>query len=95
MRWISGLLVGDREFARREAEWHETLEKAMKQCESDQSMGKLERWREFPHAYEMHPRGAAEHFSPHLICAGAAEGRSVHCSKVELMGAMEASFWWD
>jgi hypothetical protein len=43
----------------------------------------------------MHSRGATEHFSPLLICAGAAEGRSVRLSKVEIMGAIEASFWWD
>lgn len=94
-RWMSWSLVGDREFAQREAVWHEALEEALKQCEFERSMGKLERWREFPHSYEMHPKGAAEHFSPLLICAGAAEGRSVNLSKVEIMGATEASFWWD
>jgi aromatic ring-opening dioxygenase catalytic subunit (LigB family) len=95
VKWMSGILVGDKEFAERQTEWHEALERALKQCEADRSVGELERWREFPHSYEMHPRGAAEHFSTLLLCAGAAGGAPVHLSKFDVMGAMEASFWWD
>jgi hypothetical protein len=76
---------------------HEALEQALNNVSLS---GQWESWNDGGNfhtliIYEMHPKGAAEHFSPLLICAGAAEGRSVHLSKVEIMGATEASFWWD
>lgn len=57
--WMSGQLVDDAEFATRQTEWHSALEKALEEDEDEKRMAALEAWRKFPHAYEMHPRGAA------------------------------------
>lgn len=52
-------------------QWNTALTDAvLKKTGVEREQG-LEKWREFPHAYDMHPRNGAEHFMPLLVCAGA------------------------
>ncbi|WFD35072.1 phospholipase C, partial [Malassezia cuniculi] len=51
----------------------------------------LREWRGFPHAYEMHPRGAAEHFSPLLVCVGAAGEEQARSFTDEFCGTVVAA----
>ena len=93
--WMSGRVANDRTFLQRQAKWHDALESALQQKDERSLKAALEDWRNFPHAYEMHPRGASEHFSTLLVCAGAAKDATVHCSRFHLMGAEQTMSWWD
>ncbi|KAF2277265.1 Extradiol aromatic ring-opening dioxygenase [Westerdykella ornata] len=56
---------------------------------------KFEGWRAWRGAYEMHPRGGAEHFLPLVVCAGAGgEGRAKSWVD-EFMGVGMWSFYWE
>lgn len=56
----------------RAKEWNKALtESALEEKQADREE-KLAKWRNFPHAYDMHPQHGAEHFMPLLVCAGAA-----------------------
>lgn len=93
--WMSEVLVDDREFAVRQAEWNAALEDILDEQDTEKLITDLKEWRKLPHSYEMHPRGRAEHFSTLLLCAGAAGAdEKAHCVKSEIWGAVEASFWW-
>jgi hypothetical protein len=58
---------------------------------------KFASWRSWPGAYEMHPRGGAEHFLPLVVCAGAAAGagESVKSYGDEMVGLQMWSYYWD
>jgi aromatic ring-opening dioxygenase catalytic subunit (LigB family) len=93
---MSGKLVDNEEFAARQIEWNTALENVLDDEDNNRQMAALQGWRKLPHSYEMHPRGAAEHFNTLLLCAGAARSEEkVHCLKSEIWGAVEASFWWE
>lgn len=63
-------------FKRLNEEWSKAVGDAVLEESSEGRAKKLDDWRKFPGAYEMHPRGGAEHFLPLLVCAGAAgEGK--------------------
>lgn len=55
---------------------------------------RLSKWREFPNAYDMHPRGGAEHFLPLLVCVGAGgEGAKAYVD--DFLGVDIWSFYWE
>ena len=94
--WMNGQLINNKEFAARQIEWNTALENILDDEDNDRQMTALQEWRKLPHSYEMHPRGAAEHFNTLLLCAGAVTSdEKVHCLKSEVWGAVEASFWWE
>jgi aromatic ring-opening dioxygenase catalytic subunit (LigB family) len=53
-------------------EWSAALTPAVTEVEQSKREARLSKWREFPHAYDMHPRNGAEHFLPLLVIAGSA-----------------------
>jgi aromatic ring-opening dioxygenase catalytic subunit (LigB family) len=59
-------------FRTRSDEWNNALKEAVTTKDRNERLEKLKKWREFPHSFEMHPRGGGEHFMPLLACAGAA-----------------------
>ena len=52
-------------------------------------------WRKWPHAYEMHPKGASEHFSPLVVAAGAAGEEKAKWYTDEFQGASFYSYYWE
>lgn len=59
------------DFQKRNAAWNEAITAAISESDAAKRGERLSNWREFPAAYEMHPRGGAEHFLPLIVCAGA------------------------
>lgn len=81
-------------FKVRHQEWNKVLSDAVSEANSDQREKKLDNWRHFPHAYEMHPRGGAEHFLPLLVAAGAAGDGTCKKFSDEFMGFTAWTYYW-
>jgi len=86
--------VQDPDFYRRNKEWSEAVSNAVSEDDHKQREQGLTKWREWPAAYEMHPKGGAEHFLPLIVAAGAGEGRAQHYTD-EFMGLDMYSYYWD
>lgn len=71
LRLMFSGITNDPAFRKRNAAWNEAIADAVSEADAAKRGGKLSHWREFPGAYEMHPRGGAEHFLPLIVCAGA------------------------
>lgn len=76
-------------------EWSNSVMEAV-QTESLEERGKkFEGWRQWKGAYDMHPRGGAEHFLPLVVCAGAGGEGKAKAWKDEMMGLDMWSFYWE
>ncbi|KAF2430972.1 Extradiol aromatic ring-opening dioxygenase [Tothia fuscella] len=86
----------DPSFRIRNEAWNEAITNAVTNASGEKRRKKLEEWRKFPGAYEMHPRGGAEHFLPLIVCAGAG-GDGVAAEKYtdEFMGLDMYSYYWN
>ena len=76
------------------SEWARSLDDAMATPSSDERAAKLKGWRKWPHASAMHPPGAAEHFSPLVVCAGAAGEQPAEGWVDEFLGFDNKSYYW-
>ena len=56
---------------------------------------KLTQWREFPHAYIMHPPNGAEHFLPLIVAAGAGSSSKGKLYSDEYLGADTITYYWN
>lgn len=56
--------------------WSERVADAVTTKDVEERNSKFKGWRSWPGAYEMHPRGGAEHFLPLIVCAGAGNGQA-------------------
>ncbi|KAJ3184414.1 hypothetical protein HDU85_001719 [Gaertneriomyces sp. JEL0708] len=54
----------------------------------------LRDWEAWEGAKESHPHGAAEHFMPLFVCAGASEGTAQRVTRWEAMGVRLAGYLW-
>lgn len=84
----------DRAFLQRNAAWNAAVTDAVTEKDEAVRGGKLERWREWPGSYEMHPRGGAEHFLPLVVCAGAAGRGKGEFWTDEFLGLPIYSYHW-
>ncbi|KAF2469769.1 Extradiol aromatic ring-opening dioxygenase [Lindgomyces ingoldianus] len=76
-------------------EWSRQVTDAVQTADLSERAGKFEGWRKWQGAYEMHPRGGAEHFLPLVVCAGAGgEGRAKAYAD-EFAGLNMWSYYWD
>ncbi|KAF2497202.1 extradiol ring-cleavage dioxygenase [Lophium mytilinum] len=90
---FSGAL-NDKSFKTRNAAWSKAVENAVLEKDDGEREKALEGWRSWPGAFEMHPRGGAEHFMPLVVCAGAGgEGKGERWVD-EFMGLDMYSFYW-
>lgn len=80
----------------RSERWNELLTAAVGEEDRAKREAVLARWREMPHAYEMHPPHGAEHFLPLLVAAGsaAAEDGRAKAFKDELFGLNVWTYYW-
>ncbi|EOD45480.1 Extradiol ring-cleavage dioxygenase class III enzyme subunit B [Neofusicoccum parvum] len=87
-------MTHDPSFKSRNSAWSRAVNEAVKEEKVEERQKKLEEWRKFPGAYDMHPRGGAEHFLPLIVCAGAAgEGQGKTYSD-KFMGLDMYSYYW-
>lgn len=84
----------DPAFIERNKAWSEKLTAAVSQSDVEQRTSALKGWREFPGAYEMHPRGGAEHFLPLLVCAAAGGDGEVGVYADKTFGVDVYSYYW-
>lgn len=76
-------------------EWSDVLNEAVMTEDAQERKAKLKHWREFPHAYDMHPRSGAEHFLPLIVAAGAAGSAKGGLYGDEYRGSDMFSFYWE
>lgn len=92
-------LTEDPGFKRRNREWSEAVTKAAVAGTGEERADLFTSWRAWPNAYENHPRGAAEHFMPLIVCAGAAGGGDGEVAgkwyKDQSNGLDIYSYYWD
>lgn len=75
-------------------QWNKALTEAVLEKNRADREKKLEKWRELPHAYDMHPPHGAEHFMPLLVCAGAGGETLATGYKDDFLGVDIWSFYW-
>ena len=78
-------------------EWSRTVGDAVTTTDRELQRIKFEGWRKWPGAYDMHPRGGAEHFLPLIVCAGAGSGSGVKAKSYadEMYGLQMWSYYWN
>jgi len=94
MRSIMSGTSNDPKFPERNAEWNCAVTAAMTETDGKKREDQLSQWRSWANAYEMHPRGGAEHFLPLLVAAGAGEGAAKSYTD-EFLGLDMYSYYWD
>ncbi|OJD30810.1 extradiol ring-cleavage dioxygenase [Diplodia corticola] len=82
-------------FKSRNDAWNRAVNEAVAEEEPEERRKKLEEWRKFPGAYDMHPRGGAEHFLPLIVCAGAAGEAKGKVYSDKFMGLDMFSYYWN
>ncbi|KAF1976154.1 Extradiol ring-cleavage dioxygenase, class III enzyme, subunit B [Bimuria novae-zelandiae CBS 107.79] len=78
-------------------EWSKAVGDAVTTQDVEAQKTKFEGWRKWPGAYDMHPRGGAEHFLPLIVCAGAGSGSETKARAYadEMLGLQMWSYYWD
>jgi aromatic ring-opening dioxygenase catalytic subunit (LigB family) len=88
--------AGSKQFAPLSDEWSRALTEALEIEDVVERNKRLAEWRKFPHAYQMHPDGGAEHFLPLLVTAGSAgqEDGKVKKYKDTFVGVGVWTYYW-
>ena len=76
------------------AAWSDALSSAVLNPDRATRETALTNWRDFPNSYDMHPRNAAEHLLPLLVCAAAAGDEQAHAFKDDFAGVDVWSYYW-
>lgn len=85
----------DPAFRARNDAWSLAVMDGIKDAEPDSRRKKLETWRNWPNAYEMHPRQGAEHFLPLIVAAGAGGPGEAKSYIDEFIGLDIYSYYWE
>lgn len=83
------------EFKKLNVEWSDAVTDAAMTADAAEREKKFENWRNWPNAWQMHPRGGAEHFLPLIVCAGAAGETRGRKYADEMRGLDMWSYYWD
>ena len=94
MRLIHSGITSDPDFQERNRTWSTVVTDAAFEKDTAVRQKKFESWREWPAAYEMHPRGGAEHFLPLIVCAGAGVDGKGEGYTDDFMGLNVYSYYW-
>ncbi|KAF2749556.1 extradiol ring-cleavage dioxygenase [Sporormia fimetaria CBS 119925] len=87
--------IRSKEFKELNEKWSARVTDAVSTEDVEERGKKLEGWRQWDGAYEMHPRDGAEHFLPLIVCAGAGgEGKGKAWSD-EFLGLKMWSYYWE
>jgi aromatic ring-opening dioxygenase catalytic subunit (LigB family) len=81
-------------FKGRNDAWSQAVGDATLNQDPEERLRKLLEWRKFPGAFEMHPRGGAEHFLPLIVCAGAAGNDKGAAYSDDFNGLDMWSYYW-
>lgn len=82
-------------FKKRNDEWSKAVLDAVMEEDAEVRGKRFEQWRDWPNAYESHPRGGAEHFLPLIVCAGAAGDGQAKSYKDTMVGLDIFSYYWE
>ncbi|MCJ1315930.1 hypothetical protein MMC15_001250 [Xylographa vitiligo] len=82
-------------FQRMQKQWSTTLEQTIRMAQVDEREENLVAWKQWEDSAQIHPRGAAEHFSPLVVCAGAAGDGVAKGWNDGMMGVAMRTFYWD
>lgn len=85
----------DPAFQKRNKAWNNAIKAAIEEEDVEKRGEKLKGWREFDGAFEMHPKGGAEHFLPLVVCAGAGGAGKAKSYIDRFVGLDMYSFYWD
>ncbi|KKA26524.1 hypothetical protein TD95_004834 [Thielaviopsis punctulata] len=81
-------------FKKRSDEWNDAVAAAVTTVDRGERLTQLQKWREFPNAFEMHPPNGGDHFMPLLVCSAAAENEKALTYKDEFLGIDIYTFFW-
>ena len=84
-----------KDFRKRNDEWSDSVWSAIKEEDTQVRFKMLQKWRDWPSAYEMHPKHQAEHFLPLIVCAGAGGMGRANYYKDEFLGLDVISYYWN
>lgn len=87
--------TSDPAFKKQNIDWSDTVTDAAMTIDDRDRGIKFDNWRNWPHAYTMHPRGGAEHFLPLIVCAGAAGPTQGQKYADDFRGLDYWSYYWD
>ena len=94
LRLMFSGVSSDPAFQKRNAAWNKAIKEAVSEKDAAKRGERLTKWREFPGAFEMHPRYGAEHFLPLIVCAGAGgEGKPSKYTD-DFMNLDMYSYYW-
>ncbi|KAF2230255.1 Extradiol aromatic ring-opening dioxygenase [Viridothelium virens] len=94
LRLMFSGITSDPGFQNRNEAWSKAVSDAVLEEYVEEREKKINAWRDWPAAYEMHPRGGAEHFLPLIVCAGAAGKGSGLSYTDKYMGLDMYSYYW-
>lgn len=94
LRLMFSGIMKDPTFKKKNDAWSEAVLDAVTTRDAEERGRKMEAWRQWPGAYEMHPRGGADHFLPLVVCAGAGGEGKAESYKDEFMGLEMYSYCW-
>ncbi|KAH8803384.1 Extradiol ring-cleavage dioxygenase, class III enzyme, subunit B [Xylogone sp. PMI_703] len=90
---FSGALE-DGSFKKVHEKWNKTTTEALSKKNPELREKEFAGWRSWPGAYDMHPRGGADHFMPLLVCAGAGGEDKTECFSDRAWGIDMLTYYW-
>jgi hypothetical protein len=75
-------------------EWNVELDRAIMEQNESKRRENMLNWRKLKGSYLAHPRGGADHFSPLIVCAGAAGVDKARSWSDPFVGYAMHTYYW-